>query len=38
MIFLYQSYERREAAYRVASLGDRINDITGLHTKASDYL
>jgi hypothetical protein len=38
MIFLYQSHERREAAYRVASLGDRIDDITGLYIKVSDYL
>jgi hypothetical protein len=38
MIFLHQSHERREAAYRVASLGDRINDIAGLHIKVSDYL
>jgi hypothetical protein len=38
MIFLYQSYERREAAYRVASLGDRIDDIIGLYIKVSDYL
>jgi hypothetical protein len=38
MIFLHQNHERREAACRVASLGDRIDDIAGLHIKVSDYL
>jgi hypothetical protein len=38
IIFLHQSHKQREAAYRVASLGDRIDDITGLYIKVSDYL